>query len=93
MNAFAVSKNGQRFTSFGPPTKDWFNFICQISGGKFRIFFKWNNSFHDAQFYPGAIFGPAVRHPKPITWDEFCARVDANNAKAIRFWQNSRNFN
>jgi len=57
----------------------------EASGEKFRVNIAWNNSFHDAQYYPVLLAGPAVR--KPMTARECVALLAASDRIVCAAWR------
>lgn len=88
--AFSFSKNGQRYTSFGPSCftdsetiQNWFESVAN-QFNRYRIIWKSNGSFHDCNFFAVAICGPAVRNPRKTTAKEVCAQAQRMQAAAFK---------
>lgn len=64
-------QNARRYTSFAPYNKSplvrWWRAIETLTNRQYRLVMVWNHSYHDADFSMAAIFGPALRHPMPVT--------------------------
>lgn len=85
-----VSRNGRRMAASSHDPFEVFEFARAAvqRGERCRINVRWNHSYHDACFFPFAVFGPAVR--KPMTAAEVEATIERIGAEIIRRFQHSR---
>lgn len=59
-----------------------------------RAHWQWNGSFHAAEYFPGVIVGPAVRHPHSREDIErvFSVEAEKRNSSRIREARNAVRF-